>query len=126
MINFDQFTKYVDALVIDEQSKKDLIILVTPCFDFRDFLKKKYGLEDDAIENLIQLKIAANKTAIYDGLDLLDVADYMHALISRMSRTITIFAKEEGYPNHEALEIALKKVLLIGVQQHTQIREALN
>ena len=82
MINFEQFKNYVEALTLDEQSKKDLIVLVTPCFDFRDFLKKKYGLEDDEIENLIQLKIAAKRDYIYNGLDLLDVADYTHALIS--------------------------------------------
>jgi hypothetical protein len=119
MINLDQFEKLLDAMNIEEQAKKDLIVLVTPCFDFRDFLKKKYGLEDESIEQLIQLKIAANRDKVYEGLELLGTDDFTHVLISRMSRTISEFAKTEGYENHEGLELALKKVLALGVQQQT-------
>jgi bacterioferritin (cytochrome b1) len=126
MINFEQFAKYIQALSIPESEKNDLIVLVTPCFDFRDFLKKKHNLSDQEIENIIQLKIAAGRDKIYEGLELLDIADYTHALISRMSKVVTEFAKEEEYEHHESLELALKKIMLIGVQQHTQIREALN
>lgn len=126
MINFEQFTKYIQALSIPESEKQDILVLVTPCFDFRDFLKKKHSLNDEEIENIIQLKIASNRDKIYNGLELLDIADYTHALIARMSKVVTEFANSEEYTNCEALELALKKIMLIGVQQHTQVREALN
>lgn len=106
---------------IPETDKNELIILVTPCFDFRDFLKKKYGLDDMSIEHLIQLKIAAKRNYVYGDLDLLDTEDITHLLISRMSRTIADFAKESEYNNPDGLELALKKVLMLAINQQNTL-----
>jgi hypothetical protein len=78
-------------------------------FDFRDFLKNKYGLDDMSIEHLIQLKIAAKREYVYGDLELLDTEDITHLLISRMSRTIAEFAKEEEYKNYEGLGARIKE-----------------
>jgi len=115
--SLEQFVKLLDAMNIPENDKGELITLVTPCFDFRDFLKKKYGLDDMSIEQLIQLKIAAKRDYVYGDLELLDTEDVTHLVISRMSRTISEFAKTEEYANHEGLELALKKVLMLGVSR---------
>jgi hypothetical protein len=117
--SIEQFTKLLDAMSIPENEKNELIILVTPCFDFRDFLKKKYGLDDMSIEHLIQLKIAAKREYVYGDLELLDTEDVTHLVISRMSRTISEFAKIEEYKNYEGLELALKKVLMLAISQQS-------
>lgn len=119
--SIEQFTKLLDAMHVPENEKNELIILVTPCFDFRDFLKKKYGLDDMSIEQLIQLKIAAKREYVYGDLELLDTEDVTHLVISRMSRTIAEFAKEEDYKNHNGLELALKKVLMLAITQQNQL-----
>ncbi len=115
--SLEQFVKLLDAMSIPENDKGELITLVTPCFDFRDFLKKKYGLDDNSIEQLIQLKIAAKREYVYGDLELLDTEDVTHLVISRMARTISEFAKTEEYANHEGLELALKKVLMLAISR---------
>ena len=93
----------------------------TPCFDFRDFLKKKYDLEDESVEQLIQLKIAAKRDYVYGDTELLDINDVTHLIIARISKTIGEFAKEIEYKNADGLELALKKVLMLTISQKNQL-----
>ena len=117
MMDFGQFSKYLDIFSIDEQSKKEFIDISEPCFKFNDFIKNKYRLETEDVENIIQLKLACEKEKFLKGASKLDVFDYSYLIASRMSAVIAKFAKEEGFVEYDKLEMSLKKLLILGLQK---------
>jgi len=115
MITIQELANHINALPISKAERDALLVLIEPSFKFRDFLKNKYGIDDIAVESLINLQIAPVRDQLNEGLDKLEVNDYIPIAISRIVKVVIEFATREQYTETEELSSSLQKILYLGM-----------
>ena len=125
-MNLEQYKAYIEATPLDEATRKNLLLVVEPCFKFRDFLKEKHKISADEVETLIQLQIAGKRDEIYKGISDLEHEDFKIIVINRMVEVMTEFAKKEDYENVEEFTLAIETLLLLSVQEYDRVKQVLN
>ena len=121
MISLDQIQEHIKNLKIKEEEKDDLLTLIQPSFDFRYFLSQKLSLSDLEVESLISARVASKRNELNDGLQGLDVDDYISLAVTRMSKIICDFAEEYGYEQLDALKISLEKIMILSLRQRMSV-----
>ena len=122
MISINEFIENINSLPISDKDKISLLELAKPSFDFSSYLSKKYNITPNEVETLINLQVAGNTDSINLGLESLNTNDYTLIAISRIVKTVVDFAKQEGFPDSEQLELSLKKILILAVEERNIIK----
>jgi hypothetical protein len=117
MISLDQMRDHIESLNIPKEEKSNLILLMEPSFDFRKFLSNKLNISASEVESLISARVASKRIELNEGLQGLDVEDYISLAVTRMSNIMRDFAEENEYVHLEALQISLEKIMLLGLRQ---------
>jgi hypothetical protein len=126
MISLEQMKIHIESLKISHEEKQNLLILLEPSFDFRNFLAKQLEISQLEVESLIQSRISSKREELNTGLIGLPIEQYIEESVKRMSNIMSDFAKESGYEHYDAFGISLGKIMSIGLRQQLNQQIASN
>lgn len=125
MINLDQFKTALDKKDLTTEQKKQLTDLITPFFDFKEFMMNKLSITEEQLEEM---------SKVYSEKRFLEFTDHFSKImsdpdskISPIQESIVItakiygdFGKEHGYEKHKDLETSLGVYLELMLMEEFQ------